>query len=272
MLIEKSYNLPEQISLNKVTKNTPLDEYRPSYVMTTDNGRYTSDGVLVSYRFLSKYDQYVKELAFAIQIKQRFRNCTIYKYNANKLTVMFGMNYNTVKKYVSVLKSIGVAKMHNGNLTIGALRKNKCRRNMTKVYGDMNQVISQLREYIVFVSLRRQKRAIKWREGIEAASLCRNLKDVKRFYKNQRSGYEISLNRKPNYNIRMTIAHICELLSMNTRDAVAFRKHLIKNGYGFCYKTSVVCSSAKHYDESMLNSRGYVYKGVVYERDSWVDF
>jgi hypothetical protein len=269
-LIEKHNSTYSQINPN-VIGGKDWYTLRPSYEINAPVNKRGTTGVIVSRKFVADRMYMIREIAFAATVKQLFRGSMIYDYNPNKLAKMLGMNYNTVKKYVAVLLENNVAIINNGNLVIKQLRRDKSRRSITKVYGDQAQIISQLREFIVFCKLRSQRKAVDYREGIKTASLCRNLREVKKYYKLKRYDHEI-FNRKSDFKMRMTINSLMDLLLINSRDAVQFRRSLINNGYGFCYTTTVLHPTCRHYDKSVLPTNSYCAKGRIYQRESWVNF
>lgn len=271
-LINYGDNLPCQYSPNRISEDRSL-RLSPAMCTNVPGSLKNCPGIIVSRKTIENHKDNLKIIAFAVQIKSRFpSNGTIYDYNPHKVARMFNMTYNTVKKYVSYLIEYGMAWMHHGNLTIRKLRASKNRRYTVKVSGNIKEVVNQFREYLLLHNLIQQKKKIVYKEGIIAKSSAPTVKLIKKRRRIlDKEGIDI-FKQSIDKRIRLTVSSIEKLLRVNSRDAVAFRRHMISLGYGFCYETKLISDTSVGFQYADLPGTSYASRGRVYTRDSWVDF
>ncbi len=269
-LLEKDISLRHEV--NPCTRDTKDSFFTIRPVMNQDGSKPAGRraGAFISRKFAEDYSDNLKALSVAIAIKLLYKNSCVYKYNPHKLAILLGMNYNTLKKHVDYLIANKVARIHNGNLTIRKLSWRHNHMNGARVYGDVSQILEQLRVLIVDTSITRQKKAIAFKKGLKTAALCKTLQDVKKTYKFEREHTEIG-SIAIDERIRVTIRNIRSMLGINSRDAVLLRRKMISLGYGFCYQTRILSENTRYMERCDVPKNGYIHKGRLFVRESWVE-
>lgn len=136
--------------------------------LTYDGMKYLRRKILSD---IANSSQKQKAVALALLIKDKTKDSSVVRdftiYKIHKLTTdsrgKNGMAYKTIRKYVSVLKKMGLAEIKNGNLYIGKMSSSSRHRNIdiSKVKIDKSKnIYNQIRE-ILFLAVQAHKDFIK---------------------------------------------------------------------------------------------------------------
>lgn len=123
----------------------------------------------------------VKSLALALYVKKKVASSTINDFSYNKLANLTGLHINTLKKRVSYLKSIGLAKLVSGkHLVFCSLASSSKHRNIdiTKIVYDSVKDVEKCLYALFVVEIQKRKDFVK--HTLQSAHNPKNIKEMKK--------------------------------------------------------------------------------------------
>ena len=176
-----------------------------------------------------------KAIVFFYFCKSKYKNSQIYNYTPNKLSTLTGVSANTVRKYVGILKSLGLVEKKNKNLLF-INPKRIMDFSQKKVSIDVLPwtTYKQFFGRILAELIRRNQMQQKWIASAKSASVDKNSnfasKDYKKYCKKYQHNYIGELT-KIDYSIYQSSKQLAVMFNINQRTILNWIYNLENIGY-----------------------------------------